>query len=251
MTDRPTDRVVDDEFARDARSIGALHGSARGNRNIAGRLRAMRRLADLTGEALLDVGCGTGEYTMALAPGFDRVEAIDIEPERLELFGRTAPDGVTVSSMSVNELSFDDEAFDVVTMIEVLEHLSDPSGALREIRRVLRPDGKLLVTTPSRYWPLEQHGVLLGSRRAKSVYFPGIVWLKPLHIRLSDAAAFTRKDLGRMADAGGLRLRAVTYMMPPLDSLGSGHWVHRRLDRLERGPLAPLGQTIVACLERP
>lgn len=244
------DKQVSEEFADDANSVGALHGSARGERNIDGRLRAMRRLSSLSGKRLLDVGCGTGEYTSRMALNFERVDAIDIEPERLELFASNHPLNVTIASMSVNDLEFEDQTFDVVTMVEVLEHLSEPGGALVEIRRVLKVGGRLLLTTPNRAWPLEQHGVLVGDRRYPGPFAPGLVWIKPLHRHFSDANAFTARDLNRLAGESGLVLEGITYMMPPLDSLGEGSRVHRILDRAEVSMFSRFGQTIVACLER-
>ncbi|MFT7476310.1 MAG: SAM-dependent methyltransferase [Verrucomicrobiales bacterium] len=244
------DKQVFEEFTDDANSVGALHGSARGERNIGGRLRAMRRLAPLSGQRLLDVGCGTGEYTNRMAPDFETVDAIDIEPERLELFATRHPLNVTVKSMSANDLDYPNETFDVVTMVEVLEHLSEPRVALSEIQRVLKVGGKLLLTTPNRAWPLEQHGVLLGKRRYPGPIAPGLVWIKPLHRRFSDANAFTKTDLDRLAGQSGLELDEVTYMMPPLDSLTAGSRVHQILDRAELSPLRRLGQTIVGCMTR-
>ena len=244
------DKPVIGGFEDDARSIGEMHGSARGNRNILGRIRAMQRLGNLTGGRLLDVGCGTGEYTTAMAPGFTSVDAIDIEPERLEYFKNDHPENVTVQSMSVNELDFPDETFDLVTMVEVLEHLADPTQALSEIRRVLRVGGGLLLTTPNRAWPIEQHGVLVGEKRYPGPYAPGLVWVKPLHRRFSDADAFSSKDLKRLARAGGMEVAGVTYMMPPLDSLGESSKVHDVLDLAETSVLAPLGQTIVGHMVR-
>ncbi len=78
-------------------------------------------------------------------------------------------------------------------MIEVLEHLSDPAETLKEIRRVLKPGGSLYLTTPNRLWPLEQHGVRLGNRRWPSYALPGITWIKPLHKRVSNFGAFSRR----------------------------------------------------------
>ena len=257
MTDTHThpsdslDKAVIDGFESDAQSIGALHGSARGKRNITGRLGAMERLSPLFGDRLLDIGCGTGEYTIEMARRFASVDAVDIEPERLELFQQRCPDNTTVHPMSANELMFEDETFDVVTMIEVLEHLSNPVTALCEIQRVLKVGGRLLLTTPNRYWPFEQHGFVVGSRRYPGPYAPGLVWAKPLHRRFSDAGAFTRRDLASLARKSGLCLEDVTYMMPPLDSLGTGSRVHDLLDRAETSRLSCAGQTIVGMLVRP
>ncbi len=248
---RSLDWEVIDEFQEDAHSIGSLHGSARGQRNIVGRLAAMARLAPLKGGRLLDIGCGTGEYTTEMARHFDAVDAIDIEPERLELFAERARANTTVTAMSGNNLKFDDESFDLVSMIEVLEHLSDPVATMKEIRRVLKPGAYLLLTTPNRYWPIEQHGVLVGGSRFPGTFAPGLVWIKPLHRRLSDADAFSKRDLAALASRAELQLVDVTYMMPPLDSLGEGSRVHEALDKLETSVLSMFGQTIVGAFQRP
>lgn len=243
-------RRIAEAHADDAASIGALEGSARGARNVWRRIEAMERLGpvgDRDGR-LLDVGCANGAYTRLLAERFASTDAIDIELDRLDAFAADKPDEVEIHLMSANELRFDDNTFAQVTMIEVLEHLADPPRALAEIGRVLVPGGSLFLTTPSRYWPFEQHGVKLGRRRFPGVALPGLVWCKPLHRRLSPSDAFTRSDLETLADAAGLELDGVTWMMPPLDSLAEGHVAHRLTEAAEASPLSVLGQTVVARL---
>lgn len=212
-------------------------------------MEAMASLGALSGARLLDVGCATGEYTDAMAPEFDQVDAIDIELDRLAVYAEDHPDNVSLHTQSVTSLEFADDSFDVVTMIEVLEHLPDVAAALAEIRRVLRPDGRLLLTTPNRWWPFGQHGGPLGGRRLPGPALPGLTWVKPLHRRLCRTAVFTRSDLGALGAAAGLRLTGVTYMMPPLDSLPDGHVLHRLTERAEQSVIRPTSQTIVACFE--
>jgi SAM-dependent methyltransferase len=87
------------------------------------------------GQRLLDVGCGPGSITVdlaaAVAPGM--VAALEREPSVLAEVG------------DVYALEFDDAAFDVVHAHQVLQHLSDPVAALREMRRVTAPDGLVAV----------------------------------------------------------------------------------------------------------
>jgi len=103
------------------------------------------------GDELLDVGCGPGTITMDLAelvaPGF--VMGIDRSNEVIGR-AREAVEARALSNLSfevgdVYNLKFEDSSFDVVYAHQVLQHLSDPTRALREMRRVLRDGGWLAI----------------------------------------------------------------------------------------------------------
>ena len=123
-----------------------------------GRERALRErileLADLkSGEAMLDVGCGTG--TLAIAAkrhvgAAGRVHGIDASPEmlaRAETKAKRAGQSVEFRLAPAQALPFPDASFDVVTSTVMLHHLPRPSRqqCFGEIRRVLKPGGRLLV----------------------------------------------------------------------------------------------------------
>ncbi|HZN15376.1 MAG TPA: methyltransferase domain-containing protein [Acidimicrobiales bacterium] len=93
---------------------------------------------------LLDVGCGPGMITADLArrvaPG--RVLGIDVvSVAQVD----DPPDNLSFSTGDVYALEFEDASFDVVHAHQVLQHLTRPVDALREMRRVLRPGGTLAV----------------------------------------------------------------------------------------------------------
>jgi len=101
---------------------------------------------------LLDVGCGPATITADLAehvaPG--RVVGLDAAPGALEaaratLAERGLSGQVELTTGDVMALPFDDDSFDVVHAHQVLQHLSDPVGALTEMRRVARPGGIVAV----------------------------------------------------------------------------------------------------------
>jgi len=98
------------------------------------------------GEAVLDLGCGVGEFTAALAEHGAFVTGCDVAETALALAGRRHP-GIEFV-LTGEELPFADESFDVVWAGEVLEHVQDGLGLLAEVRRVLRPGGRLLLSTP-------------------------------------------------------------------------------------------------------
>ena len=99
---------------------------------------------------MLDVGCGPGTLTVDLARRVagGRVVGIDRSAEVLEqasLHATGAGVSVEFSAGDVYALEFPDGTFDVVHAHQVLQHLTDPVRALREMRRVLKPDGVLAV----------------------------------------------------------------------------------------------------------
>ena len=99
------------------------------------------------GMSLLDCGCGPGPLTLGfaelVAPG--RVVGIDIEPTMIdqanELKSDGGPDNLEFQVGDIYDLSFEDGEFDVVFSSAVIEHLSDPVRALREVLRVTKPGG--------------------------------------------------------------------------------------------------------------
>jgi 2-polyprenyl-3-methyl-5-hydroxy-6-metoxy-1,4-benzoquinol methylase len=102
------------------------------------------------GVELLDAGCGTGYGTAILAAtGAARVSAIDIDPACVERV-RDAVAGVEAHAADVRELPFPDASFDLVVCFEVIEHIDERRAAIRELARVLRPDGTLLISSPNR-----------------------------------------------------------------------------------------------------
>jgi ubiquinone/menaquinone biosynthesis C-methylase UbiE len=93
------------------------------------------------GMSLLDVGCGPGTITADLAGRVRHVTAIDTAADVLDQAARRAPGNVTFAVGDVHALAFADGTFDVVHAHQVLQHVADPVGALREMRRVCRPGG--------------------------------------------------------------------------------------------------------------
>ncbi|MFF2629478.1 class I SAM-dependent methyltransferase [Kitasatospora griseola] len=98
------------------------------------------------GSAVLDVGTGTGTVAAAACARGARVTAVDAEPGMLTEARRAAPEAA-VSVATLPELPFPDGAFDAVVGNFVLNHVGRPDEALAELRRVLRPGGRLVLTT--------------------------------------------------------------------------------------------------------
>ena len=113
------------------------------------RARVVRRLIAkyaVRGAPILDAGCGTGLNLRHLTPGST---GIDINPRNVELVARRLPNHRVVRG-DVEALPFEANAFGTVLCTEVIEHIPDPSAALSEFRRVLKPGGVLVGSVPAR-----------------------------------------------------------------------------------------------------
>ena len=115
--------------------------------------RSLVRLALQPGESVLDVGCGTGVFLPALAAlvgaegrivGLDHSAAF-LDETRKRLTGASLSDQVELVEGDAHHLPFADATFDAVHCERVLMHLEDPPLAIREMLRVLRPGGRILV----------------------------------------------------------------------------------------------------------
>jgi ubiquinone/menaquinone biosynthesis C-methylase UbiE len=116
------------------------------------RARLREILEPQPGERLLEIGPGTGYYTLDLAGWVGEqgtVEIFDIQQEMLDHTIRAARErglwNVNPTRGDAQQLGFDDDSFDGVVLVTVLGEIPDQDAALREIARVLKPGGRLIV----------------------------------------------------------------------------------------------------------
>ena len=97
---------------------------------------------------ILDVGCGTGGNLEMLGK-FGAAEGVDVSDDALA-FCRAK--GLKAHKGLAEKLPFADESFDVVTALDVVEHLDDDAAGLKEMNRVLKNGGKTLIFVPAFMW---------------------------------------------------------------------------------------------------
>lgn len=96
---------------------------------------------------ILEIGCSGGVLMSELRrEGFEQVSGIDISPRAIDVCRRA---GLDARIMDAQNLAFPDSCFDLITASDILEHLPDEGGALREWHRVLKPAGLLVVFVPA------------------------------------------------------------------------------------------------------
>lgn len=108
-------------------------------------------MLDLTrNDRVLDVGCGTGFGTVGLLERVDHVTGLDQSPQQLARARSKLPnDRVTLLFGDAERLPFEDETFDVVWSSGSIEYWPHPVATLKELRRVCRPGGQVLVVGPN------------------------------------------------------------------------------------------------------
>lgn len=117
-----------------------------------GRVRSVELLNPRSGERVLEVGIGTG-LTLPFYPRGVSVHGIDVAEKMLRLARRRGEKllrrgrgpRVGLSVMNAGRLAYPDDSFDAAAASYVLTAVEDPASVLREIRRVLRPGGRLIV----------------------------------------------------------------------------------------------------------
>jgi SAM-dependent methyltransferase len=95
---------------------------------------------------ILDVGCGTGANLEMLAQ-YGEAEGVDVSQEALAFCRERGLRNVRQGA--AERLPYDDESFDLVTALDVVEHLDDDTAGLREMRRVLKPGGRAMLFVPA------------------------------------------------------------------------------------------------------
>jgi ubiquinone/menaquinone biosynthesis C-methylase UbiE len=163
----------------------------------------------LPGLRLIDVGCGTGRFTRALADDAESVIGVDRDPAMLSVAVRRLPD-VPLVQADINQLPFPAATFDIAVAVCVLEFTSDPAVVVAELARIVRPGGQIVigVLNPTSPWGLT-HG-----RR-----FHTAPW--------TEATFLNRRELRRLAAGHGTaRVRRALYAPtdtrfgPVIESIG-------------------------------
>lgn len=142
-----------------------------------------------TGGIALDVGCGVGANLRALdAAGYDAVLGLDVSHYVLERARGLGGDPL-VAMASADELPVGDRALACVASLDVLEHLPDDVGALREYARTVAPGGTLLLMVPAYQWLFSDHDRWAGHHRR-----------------------YTARRLVAAVEAAGLHVERTTYL---------------------------------------
>lgn len=132
-------------------TAGTLPDAQSQSRHDKNTARRLAKLAAALGRAphairLLDVGCSSGAFLHTACRLGYRAEGVEPSADAAQT-ARAA--GLTVFTGYLEQAQFADATFDAITLIEIVEHLRDALGLMRECARILKPGGVVLVTTPN------------------------------------------------------------------------------------------------------
>jgi len=158
-------------------------GSTGAPLNLKKRIDIIQRRLPLSHRKIIDCGCGNGRYLWGLLAAGADAFGIEYYEEKVREFRRLHPEFAgRISCGSLEQLHFPDKSFDAALLNEVLEHIVDEVKALREIYRILIPDGLLFVFSPNRFYPFETHGVSLKHHGRQLPYYTPFVPYIPVKL---------------------------------------------------------------------
>lgn len=145
------------------------------------------RGADLPADArILEIGCGTG-HNFEMLKGFGRLDGLEIDDAARAIASKRL--GHAVGNAPLPDLpGVPDRAYDLIALLDVLEHVDGDEAALRSIAAKLSPGGRILVTVPAYQWMWSGHDLAHHHKRR-----------------------YTKRRLRKVAEAAGLNVRAIGY----------------------------------------
>jgi 2-polyprenyl-3-methyl-5-hydroxy-6-metoxy-1,4-benzoquinol methylase len=178
-----------------------------------------------SGQRLLEIGCSAGYLTRFFKDKTDRIVGFDINFPALQSAKERNREHSVICG-SVEKLPFLDDSFDAIVMLEVIEHIDSDVAAVNEVRRVLKPGGTLILSTPNvgMFAFLDPYNVRKAVQRKFSSFYNLAARLvrfesgqftdnmeRHRHYRLKELAHLLKKDFTiRAVHRGGLLLYPLT-----------------------------------------
>jgi SAM-dependent methyltransferase len=214
------ERIVYDRMAE----LDELHWWYRARREVLREL--IRRRIPLPADArILEVGCGTG-HNLPMLGGFGRVDAIEVDAAAREIASRRL--GHVVMDAPLPQLTgVPLNAFDLIAMLDVLEHIEEDEAALAALAERLKPGGRILITVPAFPWMWSAHDVVNHHKRR-----------------------YTRRTLARVVSDAGLKLEMLSWFNSLLFPLAAAARLAGRVtgkqDSDDKLPPAPVNRLFEA-----
>jgi ubiquinone/menaquinone biosynthesis C-methylase UbiE len=194
---------------------------------------------------------------MLFAQVFDKITGVDVNDEFLmefknEIALRNLGQLLEAHSLDEGRIPVADGSIDCLMSFTVLEHVEDEMAVLKEMHRVLKPGGKLILTVPNRWWVFETHGAdlpLLPWNRVPFVSW----WPKSLHDRFARARIYRKREIKAMVEEAGFTVTDNFNMTAPMDMIKwrpLRRFLQATLFRFDRTPFPVLATEIMLAAQR-
>ncbi len=214
----------------------------------AGQERRLEMILDAAEERIqgrvLENGCGVGMYVEHMLPYGGQIIGLEYDFERAVGAGARSPN---ILNAAGELLPLPSDGFDLVLSHEVLEHVQDDAQAVREMVRVLRPGGRIMLFVPNRGYPFETHGIYwrgnyyFGNKPFVN-YLPR-VWRNKLapHVKV-----YTKQDLTKLFNGLPVKFIERTVIFGAYDNIIARFGVFGKVLRgvlqfLEKTPIKGVG----------
>jgi SAM-dependent methyltransferase len=223
----------------------------------AGQVRRLDMILEAAGERIhgeiMEDGCGVGQYMQHLREHGGHVTGLDYDYERVR---DTLKLGLQAIQAAGEHLPYPSNQFDLILSNEVIEHVMDDRLAVREIIRVLKPGGRLVLFCPNRGYPFETHGIYwrgeyhFGNKFLVN-YLPR-AWRNKLapHVRV-----YSGGDLRSLFEGLPVKMVRQTVIFGGYDNIiarlrGLGKVIRACLQFMEKTPLRGLGLSHLWVVEK-
>jgi SAM-dependent methyltransferase len=193
------ERIVYDRMAQ----IDQLHWWYKARREILSALIS-RKITLPEGARILEIGCGTG-HNLEMLRHFGRVDAIEVDAAARAIASRRL--GHEVMDAPLPDLpGVPDATYDLIAILDVIEHIDEDKAGLESLARKLKPGGKILITVPAFPWMWSAHDVVNHHKRR-----------------------YTKKTLRALVAAAGLRVEMMSWFNSLLFPLAAASRLAGRL----------------------
>ncbi len=176
----------------------------------------LRTIPARRGDRILDVGCGSGHF-LKIARKVFSVDAYGVEPYSYDA-AYAARYNLNIFHGALDQAAFPDQFFDAVTLNHVFEHMEDPRSTLREVRRIVKPGGRVVIGLPQSrcllFW--------LFGRRWWQLDVPRHLFVPSVH------------NLSMLAEKTGFSITAVRYNSTPSSIMATLYYWRSDLFRKHR-----------------
>ena len=194
------------------------------------RLQYIDNLAHISGKRVLDVGCGGGILTEAMAKSGAEVSGIDMGPGPIEIAKlHLLESGLKVNYQQIPAEEFAEKnagQFDVVTCMEMLEHVPDPASIIAACAKLVKPGGDLFFSTLNRNTKSYTHAII-GAEYILKMLTPGTHDYKKF-IKPSELAQWMRQSELNLHDIKGLSYNPLSKNYKISDDISINYMVYAR-----------------------